>query len=302
MGTAERGVFHVQVSGRGFSATAADTYNLSQEEVETRFVEPWEQGRAIVAKGKTFDPATSEITVWDYPHLSETEVRDLRTSLRLFTDADNVTDQFIKNPPGSASLADAADTSPADRRYVAVVHGRDEDATGWLFAFLRALDLHPIEWGEAVKATGSAAPSNPNVVVRLFSLATAVVVLFTPDETVRLHSDLLPAEDSRDDGAPRLQSRPNVLLEAGMALAQHPERTVLVEVGLVEIPSDLAGLNLIRLGGGAKPLHELANRLEAAGCHVNRVGSEWLGTDRVDGFGAYARTSESPKSNGSAGP
>ena len=42
----------------------------------------------------------------------------------------------------------------ADTRNIFVVHGRNEAARDALFAFLRAIGLHPLEWSEAVQATG----------------------------------------------------------------------------------------------------------------------------------------------------
>ena len=57
----------------------------------------------------------------------------------------------------------------------------------------------------------------------------------------------------------RLQARPNVLIEAGMALITHPTRTIIAVLGDQELPSDLAGRHYIRLSHTAVvPLDDLA--------------------------------------------
>jgi predicted nucleotide-binding protein len=86
--------------------------------------------------------------------------------------------------------------------------------------FLRALDVRPLEWEQLVSGTGSASPYVGDVVRRAFDVCQAVVVLMTPDDEARLRPEL------RDEGEPEEaltgQPRPNVLLEAGMALAPAP--------------------------------------------------------------------------------
>ncbi|HRE01624.1 MAG TPA: nucleotide-binding protein, partial [Ilumatobacteraceae bacterium] len=77
---------------------------------------------------------------------------------------------------------DAPAPSPADPRKVFVVHGRNALARRGLFEFLRALDLDPIEWSEALHMTGQASPYIGNVLDAAFGAAQAVVVLQTPDD------------------------------------------------------------------------------------------------------------------------
>ena len=169
-----------------------------------------------------------------------------------------------------------------DRRLVAVAHGRDDAARRAVFQFLRALGLQPLEWEALVARTASAAPYSGEAVQRGFAAAQAVVVLLTPDDVVQLHPDLA-------DAPPVLQARPNVLLEAGMALATHSDRTLLVVIGNVELPSNLVGRNVIRLDGGPVGLNAMAGRLEDAMCAVNRHGKDWLDTSLFAQLGALER-------------
>src|SRR5262249_20742405 len=72
------------------------------------------------------------------------------------------------------------------------------------------------------------------------------------------------------------QARPNVLFEAGMAFSSHPDRTVLVQLGTIRPFSDIAGRHIIIMSNDAKRRKELADRLEFAGCDVNRDGTDWM--------------------------
>lgn len=162
----------------------------------------------------------------------------------------------------------------AKARNVVVIYGRDERLRKEFFNFLRALKLSPIEWEEAVKATGRGTPYVGEVLDHVFSLGQAVIALFTPDEKVELREDL---RASHDDWEPQFnQPRPNVLLEAGMALAKDEARTIIVQVGSVRSISDLEGRHFLRLTNAAEKRHALASRLATAGCLVDTTGLDWL--------------------------
>ena len=169
----------------------------------------------------------------------------------------------------------AMSTSRPDPSRVFVVHGRNLAARDAIFQFLRALGLHPIEWSQAVRATGKGAPYIGEVLDAAFDQAQAVVVLMTPDEVAYLRPDYASGPgDSETE--PQAQARPNVLFEAGMAMGRNSDRTILVELGDVRPFSDVAGRHAIRLDPSAAMRKELAQRLETAGCAVDMTGSNWL--------------------------
>ena len=163
--------------------------------------------------------------------------------------------------------------SKADARKVFVIHGRNEPARRGLFAFLRSIGLDPIEWSEAIAMTGSGSPYIGEVLHVAFSAAQAVVVLQTPDDVAHLHESLAPPGDP--ETAPQMQPRPNVLFEAGMALARDEDRTIIVELGRVKSFSDIHGRHVVRLDNGVGKRQELANRLRTAGCAVRTDGTDW---------------------------
>ena len=112
-------------------------------------------------------------------------------------------------------------------RVVFVVHGRNLVARDALFDFLRAIDLHPLEWSEAVRAAGRPSPYIGEILDGAFSRAQAVVVLLTPDDDARLRQQLWEASESPHETVAAGQARPNVLFEAGMAMGRDERRTVL---------------------------------------------------------------------------
>ena len=190
-------------------------------------------------------------------------------------------------PPESPTVSQPTSPTPSlpdrsepDPRAVMVVHGRDEKARRALFDFLRALGLWPLEWGQLVADGADAAPYIGEVVERAFRRAKAVVVLLTPDDEARLREEFRRPNDPQHERELTPQARANVLFEAGMALALHPTRTVLVQMGQVRPFSDVQGRHVVHLDGTDKPLRAIADRLERAGCAVNTSGDDWASVDR----------------------
>lgn len=184
------------------------------------------------------------------------------------------------SPAAVAEPIDPATADGVDRRAVMVVHGRNGRARNAMFDFLRALGLRPLEWATLVTGTGSASPYVGEVLEHAFRTAAAVVVLFTPDDEARLRPTLQGASEPTHETQLTPQARPNVLFEAGMALASHPRQTVLVELGYLRPFSDIYGRHVVRLDGTGRPLRDIARRLEAAGCDVDTAGDDWASADR----------------------
>ena len=173
---------------------------------------------------------------------------------------------------------------------VFVVHGRNEAKRKSMFAFLRAIGLQPLEWSKIVKATGKPNPYVGEVLEKGFSMAQAVVVLLTPDDEAHLRQELqVESKSSHEDGV-SFQPRPNVLIEAGMALGMFPERTIIVEIGLLRQITDLLGRHVIRLDDSPQQRHELAQRLQTAKCDVDITGKDWYTEGSFD-LGELTKTS-----------
>lgn len=213
-----------------------------------------------------FTASVNEITAyawmsdfWDeYGGVRRSDIRsELRVLESILRRLPDWAESERPKPEGSAVMR--------DKKVVMVVYGHDTEANEALFTWLERIGLRPKEWSQLVGGTGNASPYIGQVLERAFEDAQAVIAFFTPDERV-----------TAMNGSRRRQARPNVFIEAGMALVTHPERTVLITLGHPDLPSDLAGRDHIRLNGTPGPLNEIASRLETAGCAVDRNGSRWL--------------------------
>jgi predicted nucleotide-binding protein len=180
---------------------------------------------------------------------------------------------MLKRPQEAVTPEDG---STPDKRKIFVVHGRDDCLRDDFFSFLRALGLQPIEWSEALRLTGKATPYTGEAIESAFKNAQAVIVLLSPDDEVRLSPELWKDKEDEDEKETRLQARPNVLFEAGMAFGTHPNRTLLIEVGQVKAFSDVAGRHVVRLSNSSEGRTDIAEMLRTAGCDVSTSGSDWL--------------------------
>lgn len=180
-------------------------------------------------------------------------------------------------------------------RSVLVVHGRDDEVRKDLFNYLRHLDLLPIEWVRAIKDTGKGNPLIKDILDALFNDATAVVVLLTPDDNVVLAPHLRGPHEKASETDVQGQARPNVFIEAGMALARFgDEHTVIVQVGDVKVPSDFSGHHITHLSNQAKKRQELMTKLINAGCDVDRDGDAWLNEGDFERKDRYGVTKPNP--------
>jgi hypothetical protein len=81
----------------------------------------------------------------------------------------------------------------------------------------------------------------------------------------------------------------------------YPERTVIVEVGLMRPIAGLAGLNVTRFDGAAMAVKKLLERLTLAGCPVDLSRTDWLGTSRFASLGTYHRRPDTGKAQRDGG-
>lgn len=286
--------FHVRVSSKSGSRSEV-RLDLSEEELEERFLKPYREGRPIVIGGivvpiedleririnKTDLPAAQLL-----PIVREQRARSSVITMRsddyyIAAYGEDVTDKYITSAPGQvaagASIMSSRKISEGemDPRRVFVVHGRNLRARNAMFAFLRSLSLSPVEWNEASLATGKPSPYVGDILDVAFSQAAAVLVLMTPDDRASLKEEYHGSHEPAHEIEPTGQARPNVLFEAGMAMGRDPDRTILVELGVVRPFSDIAGRHIIRMNDSTSRRQELAQRLLSAGCAVSMTGVDW---------------------------
>ena len=289
---------HIRITSKSKPNQTEVALDLSLQMLMDRYVSPYRKGQPILIRGRTIASNDLErlqisVTEEDSSVLREI-VRQERSrraaggfidiggpsnNERIARKGKDVTDEFITGPPGSDARATHAfqeEVRPSvGTREVFVVHGRNFTARDALFQFLRAIDLHPLEWSQAVAATGRASPYIGEILGAAFSRAHAVLVLLTPDDEARLREPFRSKSDPPHETQLTGQARANVLFEAGMAMGRNADRTVLVELGSLRPFSDVAGLHVIRLDDTTQRRQELAQRLSTAGCPVNLEGTDW---------------------------
>jgi predicted nucleotide-binding protein len=162
------------------------------------------------------------------------------------------------------------------QNHVFVVHGRNTELRQSIFTYLKALGLNPMEWDQAIAATGKGSPYIGEILDAAFAQASAIVVLATGDDEARLMKRFINPEDPKYEGDLTPQPRPNVLFEAGLAMGRNQTGTILVEVGNLRPWSDIAGRHVTHLNNSRHSREELANKLRIAGCDVDLSGTEWL--------------------------
>jgi predicted nucleotide-binding protein len=243
--------------------------DIDEDTLRSRFLEPYQRGASLTSGGRSI-PASQIDQVLVVETAEPVDKSGSEAWAVAFDTGTNRTDDFVTGPPGGTPAAEPGALGPGisrDPTRVMIVHGRNTAALNALRAYLQSLGLVPILWEDAIEETGEGSPHNLDAVIAAMSLAQAVVVLFTAEEEARLLSRFQsdPAEEDDFVGQPR----PNVLVEAGMAIALGRERTILTRLGRIRGASDLDGLNAVNLGNDNGPRTALRRRLATAGCRVN---------------------------------
>lgn len=129
------------------------------------------------------------------------------------------------------------------------------------------MDIRPLSWTDA---EGHAeAHETLKIVETGLEVAQAVIVLFTPDDEARLHPRFHRDGDPSYETEPTGQARPNVILEAGMAYAKDPARTIFARYGKLRPISDIAGLHFVNLDNDWGSRVSLRTRLLKAGVRLD---------------------------------
>jgi predicted nucleotide-binding protein len=283
--------YHVRITPRSDRSEDEVKLDLTKEQLEERFLRPYREGRPITIGGKTIAPDDIERIHINYTdENSEQLLPTIRAErarsgiIAMISDewyvtdrGRDVTDDLITGPPGTGVSNRHENAGPRIRgpRVVFVVHGRNVRARDAMFTFLRSVGLYPLEWSEAVAATGQTSPYIGQVLDAAFSIAQAIVVLMTPDDEGHLKESLRISGDPPHEIELTGQARLNVIFEAGMAMGRISDRTVLVELGTLRPFSDIGGRHVVRLDNTTQRRQELANRLQTAGCPAALSGTSW---------------------------
>lgn len=120
--------FHVEIS-RGFRH--ARVFNLDEEAVRARVIEPWVRGHVIVLGDKDWEPRDCKLVILEGPELADTDLAMGRGWSNAVKTAENVTRRLIDEAvaPATPVVAVVAE-SPAGEQAIAVMLGRLELEAG----------------------------------------------------------------------------------------------------------------------------------------------------------------------------
>lgn len=270
--------------------------DLSEEELK-KVISSYYEGKPVFCGGRELFPDNVErilVTYNDrdssvlYP-IIERELEEERRSRKLvktipiewyiFTRGRDVTDRYITGLHRSSIEVKSSFSTlqqAKDPRKVWVVFGRNLKLREAIFTFLRSLDLHPIEWEESRGRTDEPTPYIGTVLETAFNEAQAFLIIISGDDEGRLRKEFQNDHDPIFETNLTPQARQNVIFEAGMAFGINSKRTILIELGEVRPFSDIYGRHVVRMNNSPEKRHILANRLESAGCIVDRSGEDWL--------------------------
>lgn len=153
-----------------------------------------------------------------------------------------------------------------------LVHNTKSPAITEITKLLKSASVSLIHWEDAVAATGKPSPQILEVIRKGFDIATAVLILMTPDE----RAEVIDRKVTRKRGTKIVRPRPNVLIEVGMALGMDADRTVIVSTGRLGQISDLDGIHIVHLDGLKDSRVALMNRLKQAGCEPSLTDLDYL--------------------------
>lgn len=228
--------------------------DISEEELLTRYVEPYIHGETIVINGTTIEPdnlwrvkiTQSEDSI--QPIIEQIERKDqldrspykmLRASAkwRAIDELEDITDKYINVAPGSKKREEVMETIavPADNKKVFVVHGHDTELKNDVELFLKSINLEPIVLHRQL--------DEGMTVIEKFEKHSDVnyaIILLTPDDVGFPVSE---TEKPEEDRAIEFRARQNVIFEFGYFVGKLSRKNVccIYKKG-VQLPSDLNGL------------------------------------------------------------
>jgi predicted nucleotide-binding protein len=223
--------------------------------------------------------------------ICETDDGRIKTNGSVFRDWFNQNVMLIDESSTPASEAPQAPidslTAPKSKR-VFVVFGRDRKLYSAVVRFLRTLKLDPVEWNDALDGTKNASASIKEILDEAFTMAQAVVVLLTPDDEARLRPAFHGPQEPAHETQLTVQPRPNVLFEAGFAMARFPKATILVRFDrTTRLFSDIGGVYLLDLSNEFVDREHFVRRLKTCGLDVDDSGTEWHTKERGGDFTPY---------------
>lgn len=230
--------------------------NLTEEQLITRIINPYQQGIPIVLNGRTIELSTiqrieifetedtldAKIKEFDLEFekdTSEFKVFDASSKWKAIRTGTDVTDRFITGVPGFLKEAphpkkNRAHNNTIESEKIFVVHGHDNSFKDETCVFLSEIGFEPIVLHRQ--------PDGGLTVIEKFEKYSNVryaVVLLSPDDYGFKAEELQkPASDRKGE----FRARQNVIFELGFFIGSLGRQSVCCLFKGVELPSDISGL------------------------------------------------------------
>lgn len=254
--------------------------DLSEEELIERYVTRYRNGDPIIINGRTVTPEKLErIRITRSEEESEQIIQRLKMENRnspvafiggpsyktqAAGEGEDVTDDFIQNPPGHYTEEEASVQSEKleSSDEVFVVHGHDHELKHQTEVFLHDINLEPVVLHRE--------PDEGLTIIEKFEQYSEVqfaLILLTPDD-VGCSIDDFDEDDPADSLQPR--ARQNVIFEAGYFVGELGRSNVclLYQEG-VQLPSDLDGLLYKEVKSSVEDVgYDLIKEFQEAGLDV----------------------------------
>jgi hypothetical protein len=257
--------FHVDLhSGGVFSGQSASAWDLGEEELRERFLNPRSRGEEIWVQGKPFRWEDAKLRIFEGP--ATVDIPDFSSVLgpaayeitRVLVE---VTDRFITGAPGGTTLPSEV---PGDA--VFVVHGSN---VAWREEVARFLSQ--VLLSETPVIVLHEEPNRGRTLIEKFEASATqaqfAVVLLTADDEAR----------SRDGQTSELRARQNVVFELGFFVGKlGRERVAVLYESGVERPSDIEGLVYVTLDEAGGWKLQLSREMRAVNidADLNRLGPQ----------------------------
>lgn len=275
--------YHVRISLKSQKSSDETKTDFSEEQLQVRILEPYEQGEPIILNGKTIQPNDIDrIRISKSRELSDQIIQGIKAddrnssvisiggpsyAWRAASRATDVTDELILGPVGyKKSAKKSQDTKNKDveksSNKVFVVHGHDSELKNDIDIFLRDLGLEPIILHRKA--------DEGLTIIEKFEKHSDVVyafILLTPDDV-----GMTVAEYQKEKTKRKIEfrARQNVIFEFGYFAAKLGRRNVCcVYKEGVTLPNDISGLLYKKVNDTIDSIgYEIIKELKALGLKI----------------------------------
>lgn len=267
--------YHVKITLKSNTIMDELKLDLNINELNDRFITPYESGNTIMMDGKPIEPSDIErfkINRTKVPSSqllpkirSERKHYGLPISNEFYVtrEGENVTDIFIRGPPGYKNTAKNAETkddkSFSSSNQIFIVHGHDEEMKLNVARVIDKLGL------EAIILHERANEGMTSIIEKLekhsYDASFAIILLSLDDKGCTV--------DSFPDSA-KFRARQNVILELGYFIGKLGRKRIAVlykKSNDFEFPSDISGVLYVPYDGNWQL--ELVRELRSYGYEVD---------------------------------